>query len=127
PRTIVEAVIAYSRQAALDPEQALEDALPLLRQLIGTGLLVAEGADGAKRIDVTLPPGTQVGDCVLIRSIQLLDDSELYQARLQGGGIAALKIARPGHEAVLRPRLDRERLALGRVDGGSAPRLLGSG
>ncbi len=127
PRTIVEAVIAYSRQAALDPEQALEAALPLLRQLIGTGLLVSQGADGAKRIDVTLAPGTVVAGCVLIRSIQLLDDSELYQARLPDGGIAALKIARPGHEAVLRPRLDRERLALGRLDGGGAPRLIGSG
>jgi serine/threonine-protein kinase len=127
PRTIVQAVIAYSRKAALDPELTLEDALPLLRQLIGTGLLVSEGADGAKRIDVTLAPGTVVAGCAIIRCIQVLDDSELYQARAPNGEAVALKIARPGHEAVLRPRLERERMALDRLGGIGAPRLLGGG
>ncbi len=57
PHTIVQAVIAYSRKIKLDPEQALDDAMPLLRQLIGTGLLVPEGDDGAKRIDTSFEAG----------------------------------------------------------------------
>jgi len=127
PRTVVQAVIAYSRDARLDPEHTLEQALPLLRQLIATGLLVPESSDGAKRIDATLAPGAGVGGYRVMRVIQLLDDSELYQARAANGACAALKLARRGHETTMRPRLVREAKALRRLAGAAAPELLAEG
>ena len=126
-RTIVQAVIAYARREKLDPEATLEEALPLLRQLIATGMLVPEGDEGADRIEATLFPGAQIADYCIVRSIQILDDSELYQARDAAGSFVALKIARSSCVAAMRPKLARESAALKRIDGTAAPKLLAEG
>jgi hypothetical protein len=127
PRTIVQAVIAHSRAENLDPEATLEEALPLLRQLIASGLLVPEGLDGADPIEATLPAGAQVAGYRVVRCIQVFDDSELYQARDTAGSFIALKMARKGHLPAMRLKFARESNALRRLDGAAAPRLVAEG
>jgi serine/threonine protein kinase len=46
PRQIVEAVILYARQRQLEPDAVLEDAYPLLRSLVDSGVLVPAGESG---------------------------------------------------------------------------------
>jgi serine/threonine protein kinase len=123
-RTIVQAVLAFSRAQDLNPERTLEEALPMLRQLIADGLLVPEGSQEAERIAPTLEPETFFADFQILRCIQLLDDSELYQARSGKGGFVALKLARPGHEEALGPRLAREAAVLRQLDGIINPALV---
>ncbi len=80
PRTIVQAVLRHARESGLDPETTLEESLPLLRQLIAAGMLVPEGDEAANRIEATLRPGDVVAGYRIVRNVQVLDDSELYQA-----------------------------------------------
>ena len=127
PKTIVQAIISYSRSNNADPEQTLEDSLPLLRQLIGSGLLLPEGAQEARRIEAAYQTGAGVGPFRIVRGIQVLDDSELYQARDAAGAFVALKIARDGRGSVLQPRLDREASVLRHLGGAVSPRLLDRG
>jgi serine/threonine-protein kinase len=124
PKTIVQAIISYSRNNNSDPERILEDSLPLLRQLIGSGLLLPEGSQDAQRIEAAYAVGAQAGPYRIVRGIQVLDDSELYQARDSTGAFVALKIAREGRGPVLQSRLDREASVLRHLGGAFTPRLL---
>jgi eukaryotic-like serine/threonine-protein kinase len=127
PKTIVQAVISYSRSNEADPERTLEDSLPLLRQLIGSGLLLPEGAHEALRIEAAYATGADVGAFRIIRCIQVLVDSELYQARDSSGAFVALKIARHGHIPAMQQRLEREASVLRHLGGTVSPRLLDHG
>ena len=124
PRTIVQVVALFSRKHQIDPEQTLEEALPVLRHVIAAGLLVPEDAEAVKRIRPTLEPGGCFAGYRLLQCIQALDDSELYQARHSDGTCVALKLARLGREEVLKPRLEREVAVLQRLDGFFNPTLL---
>jgi eukaryotic-like serine/threonine-protein kinase len=95
PRTIVEAVLRFARAQGASPEATLDDAYPLLERLIAAGFLVAEGADDASGIRPSLAPGEHAGCWEVVEAVQVLDDTELYQAT-DGERYAALKIERPG-------------------------------
>jgi serine/threonine protein kinase len=95
PRTIVEAVLRFARAQGASPEATLDDAYPLLERLIAAGFLVAEGADGAAGIHPSLAPGDRAGCWEVIETVQVLEDTELYQVT-DGERYAALKIERPG-------------------------------
>ena len=123
PTTIVQAVISYSRQHEADPERTLEDSLPLLRQLIGSGLLLPEGAREARRIEAAYATGAKAGAFRIVRCVQVLEDSELYQARDSDGAFVALKIAREGRAAAMQRRLDGEASVLRHLGGAASPRL----
>ncbi len=127
PRTVVQAVLTYSRSHGADPERTLEDSLPLLGQLLGSGLLVPEGSAAARPIAASWPVGAMVGPYRIVRALQVLDDSEIFQARADDGGFVALKVARAEHAAPMRRRLDGEEAALRRLAGSVAPPVLGAG
>jgi serine/threonine-protein kinase len=127
PRTIVQAILSYSQTYEADPERTLEDAVPLLRQMLNSGLLMPEGSEEARRIAVTFAAGTEIGSFRVTRCVQTLDDSELYQARDANGKFVALKIARKEHTDWVQPRWDREVAALRRLDGVASPRLVDHG
>src|SRR4029078_5381614 len=57
PSTIVEAVLRYSLARAVDPQETLEQAYPMLQALLSSGLLVPEGDAGASAIQPSLFPG----------------------------------------------------------------------
>lgn len=108
PQTIVAAVIAHSRANGEDPEALLEAAFPLLREVVSAGLLLPEDALGARPIAGALRVGEQLGDWLILRSVNLLDDSELLQARHADGRIAALKVAHAECRGPMRERLIAE-------------------
>jgi eukaryotic-like serine/threonine-protein kinase len=128
PRTIVDAVIRYSRAQGLDPEETLVEAYPLLERLLSAGFLVREGSEEASGIAATLQPGDRIAGFEVLECVQSLEDAEVYQVRKsevrEGTVIAALKIEREGRAQDL---LKREARVLAHLDGGPAPRLLGEG
>jgi eukaryotic-like serine/threonine-protein kinase len=127
PKTIVEAVIGYSHAKKADPEQILDEAFPVIRQIISNRLLLAEGSEEARRIQATLDPGDHIAGNDVLRCVQLLEDSEIYQIKRPDGRAAALKILRPGSREGIQPRLEREADILKHLDGRVNPSLLETG
>jgi serine/threonine-protein kinase len=125
PRTIVEAVIRYSRSREADPQETLEQAYPLLQKLVGSGFLVPEADDGAGGIHPSLEPGGEVAGFEVVECIQGLEDTELYQVR-KGRAVAALKIERPS-SAGKTGLFEREAAILQHLDGRGTPWLLEAG
>jgi serine/threonine-protein kinase len=125
PTRIVDALIADGDQR--DPREALAEAFPLLRACYEDRILVPAHSPDAARIAPSFDKGERIADYVIIRSVMVLEDSELYQVRNAGGQISALKIARSGAEGRLRAAMRQECLALRLLRGRDAPRFRESG
>ena len=129
PRTVVEAVISYSRAHEADPEAVLEQCYPMIESLLAAGFLAEAGSAEADDIQPSLAPGEEIAGFEVLGCVQTLEDTELYQART-GGRAAALKIersaaaGREGHGGAL---FEREAAILRHLDGTGAPRLLATG
>jgi serine/threonine-protein kinase len=94
PTTIVDAVIRYSRSTGLDPENLLEISFPLLESLINSDWLVDATSSEINSPQPSLVPGTEVLGWKILRCIQLLEDTEIYQVIDERGKLAALKLLR---------------------------------
>jgi len=127
PNTIGQAIAHYSRAVNSDPEQTLEDALPMLTQLIGWRLLVPPNSEEAEEIQASFQPGVTAVDCEVLQCIQALEDSEIYQVRRPAGTIAALKILRSGSNAEGCRMLEREGAVLRHLAGTVSSVLLDAG
>lgn len=127
PRTIVDAVIRYSRAREVDPEKTLEEAFPMLQGFVRSEVLLPADSERAGAIEATLEVGGRVLDSEVLRCLQVLEDTELYQVRRPDGREAALKIVRPGFGDGLRRAYGREAAILRHLDGAAAPRLLEEG
>lgn len=127
PQLAVEAVLAYARRHGLDPRQVLAGAFPMLRDCFNARFLVTAGSPEASAIQPSLPRGELLDGWTVLRSVQVLEDSEVYQVRGLGGEIAALKLLRPSGPRAARVLLDREAMVLQRLGGDLGPRLLGRG
>jgi serine/threonine-protein kinase len=126
PQTIVAAVIRYSRAREIDPEKTLEDAFPMLQGFVQSQVLLPADSQRAGKIEATLEAGGRILGFEVLRCLQVLEDTELYQVRRQDGQEAALKIVRPGF-GDLRRAYGREAAILKHLDGVAAPRLLEEG
>jgi serine/threonine protein kinase len=127
PNTIVEAVISFSREQEMDPEQTLIEAFPMIQQFVQARLLVSVDSAEAHQIEPSLATDDQIAEFDVLRCIQALEDTELYQVRFNQGTLAALKIERPGRAGEMRGMLDREAAILRHLDGSINPTLLQTG
>ncbi|HEV8598321.1 MAG TPA: lanthionine synthetase LanC family protein [Gemmatimonadales bacterium] len=124
---VVEAVSSYAAPRALDAEQVLTAAFPLLRDCFNDRYLIPEFSPDAASILPTRERGDWIGPFEVLRLLQLRDDTELYQARGQGGELVAVKLVRPGRSADTGPMLAREAATLRQLGGAGAPRLVRQG
>lgn len=127
PSTIVEAVIRLSRRLQEDPETVLSQSYPTLRQFLVGGHLVSVDSKRAKPHQLALAVGERLADGAVVRCVRVLDDTEVYQLALNGGGLAALKVLRGDRSERARAALRREAHVLSLIDGRVSPRLLGEG
>jgi eukaryotic-like serine/threonine-protein kinase len=139
PRTIVDAVIRWSRAHDADPETTLEEAYPLLQGLLDAGFLVPAGAPEAAGILPSLRPGEEIAGWTVRECVRGLEDTEVYLVEaasppwppspiaLPSPGFAALKIERPSPAGSLGGLLVREGAILSALAGEGAPRLLAAG
>jgi eukaryotic-like serine/threonine-protein kinase len=127
PITIVQAVIHYSREKQTDPEQTLEEAYPLLERLAQSRWLVPPQSEEALQIQPSLEIGSRISEAEVLGAVQILEDTELYQARTPDGQLAALKILRPNAGPEVARMFDREAAILERLNGSVSPKLLGCG
>lgn len=121
PTPIAEAVLAYSLARALDAAETLENAFPLLQKLVNAHVLVPEGSERAKSIESTLEPGVTFAGVKVLRCVQVLEDTEVYQAEAETGRLVALKMERPGVRSEVRHAIEREAEILERLSGEASP------
>jgi eukaryotic-like serine/threonine-protein kinase len=124
PSTIVDVVIRYSRRHGLDPERVLDDSYPTLLSFLKEGYLVLPGTEEARLRAATFTVGDRVANGVVLRCLHALEDSEIYQLALDGGGLAALKVQPESGPAAGHAVFLREAAVLRHLDGVDAPRLL---
>lgn len=127
PKTIVEAVIGYSRATKTNPEKMLEDAFPMIQRFLQSRILVPADSDEVNQIVPNFDFGDQVAGCEVIRCIQVLEDTELYQVKYNSDELAALKILRPNSSRQAQHMFDRETAILRLLDGSINPMLLEAG
>lgn len=125
PSTIAAAVARFSKVRKIDAELVLEEALPMLLALIRSGLLVPSDSNGHAAIVQTRAPIGLLGHWRMVRSVQSLEDSEIYQVRAPDGAVGALKIGISGPQT--RRAIEREAKLLQRLGGTVTPTLLEAG
>ena len=132
PRSIVEAVILFAHEKRADANEVLESAYPFLKGMVQRQVLVAANASEAQSeaepAQWTAGTRLPIGD--IVRSLQVLDDSEVYQIAPPDGERAILKVERPRNAALVDgdpARLRHEAQVLAYLDGRVAPRLLEQG
>jgi eukaryotic-like serine/threonine-protein kinase len=129
PRTIVEAVVLFSKARGVDGSAVLEDAYHLVRRLMEQDFIRAPGAAETPDAQAVTPKrmrGDRVGEAEILRLLHLVEDTELYLARDADCGPCVLKMERsanPGVEALFR----REATVLQHLAGEVGPRLLRTG
>jgi len=126
-KRVADGILAYASREGLDPELVLQQAFPLLRDCFNAAFLVPAGSPEAAPILATRARGDAIGRFRVLRCVQLRDDTELYQCRGRDGGVAAVKLLRPGAESHGTPQLRREAAVLRRLAGRGAPALLAEG
>ncbi|HEV8612636.1 MAG TPA: lanthionine synthetase LanC family protein [Gemmatimonadales bacterium] len=124
---VSEAVVRYANRQGGDPELLLTEAFPLLHDCFKGRFLVPANSPDAARILPSRERGDRIGRFAVLRCLQVLDDTELYQARGPGGALAAVKLARPGSAGETAGMLTREAAALRHLNGSGHPRFLACG
>ncbi len=127
PKKIVEAVIRYSLANGADPRQTLQNAFPVLQQLITAGLLVPADSSAVEKVELTLDAGDRVDRFSVVCPVHILEDVELYQALADDGTTVALKIARPEVGPGIGRMLAGEAAILRLIDGAVSPVLVATG
>ncbi len=126
-RRIVDAVIEYATARGAEPALVLEQSWPALKPFLASRLLVPSDSPAVDPIEQSLEVGAHVGGYELRACVQVLEDTELYQARAPEGQVVAVKLARPGAGARTLRDLEHEASVLRRLDGSPSPRLLATG
>lgn len=127
PSTIVDAVVRFSAARGLDARQVLGDAFELLRACVNSKLLVVAGSEESRKIAASFSAGDKIGEFEVVRCMQVLEDTELYEAR-RGEETAAIKLGRAARAAVMRAALEREAAVIDMIEGtAGAPRVLARG
>lgn len=126
PSTIAQAVARFSRGKAVSAERLLEEALPLLQSLIAEQLLVGVDSIESQGLQHSLGDEDSVDGWAVVRCIQALDDTEVYQTRGPAGQLSALKIGRSGVDSAGRS-IAREARILSRLDSAVTARFFATG
>jgi len=120
PTRIVDAIVGYCEVQGLGPRETLIAAYPMFKALVSDGLLVGAEQLAPEASVSLLAPGHPFEMGTVVRCLRHLDDTEVYEVQLSGGGRAALKVGRnTGVRA-----LAREARFLRTMEGEIAPRLL---
>lgn len=123
PRTLVEAVVESSRNLGRDPRIWFDQLLPHLGKFVRNRVLVPAGSEDEKEVRAQFESGALVAGWTIVRCVNLVEDTELYEVRNAGLRPAALKIAR----FPLRDVFENESEILHHLDSSIAPRLLDTG
>lgn len=116
PKTIVQAVIEHARESALDTEQTLVALVPALERMLSARWLIPHDAADAGAINPRYQAGEKLGQYTIVRCIQSVTDTDVYQAAGEDGAAVAIKLLRPEADATARSLFANEVRVLQRMD-----------
>lgn len=125
PMEVSRAIINCARRWNSDPAELLRESFPLLKECYNSHFLVPANSPEAESTLPSRDRGDRIGRFRVLRCLQVIDETEVYQARDRDGSSVAIKLARPGHTG--RARYRHEAAALEHLDGVVAPRLIAQG
>lgn len=99
PQTIVHAVIAHAQQHQLDPKRTLVELVPALERAIRARWLVPPDSADASLLAPRYRPEDRIGEYTVVRCLQSLHDTDVYQAVDAAGTFVAIKVLRPEADA----------------------------
>jgi serine/threonine-protein kinase len=130
PRTLVDAVILFAREQHKEANDVLESAYPFLKNMVQRRVLVRADSLELDTADESAgwTAGTRLTVGEIVRTLQVLDDTEVYLIKRPDQTHAILKLARHGSVPGGDPgRTRREARVLQWLDGRLGPRLLEDG
>jgi eukaryotic-like serine/threonine-protein kinase len=95
PRTVVDALIKYSRQSSRDPGEVLDEAFGPIKHLVWSGFLTQASSPRSTPIKPLLAPGDEAGGFRVLCGVKVSNETEMYQAATSSGLLGAVKILRP--------------------------------
>ena len=123
-KTLAQAIRDFSQANQRDPNEVLESAFPLIQQLVNTQMLLPADSPQAGRIEASLENNASLGELRILFCVQVLQDTEIYQALDAEGKVVAVKLARPQAGPLTTYMLAREASILHRLAGELTPALL---
>lgn len=127
PATIADAIIRFSQTEQASAAEVLNEAFPVLRTFVETGILLPSDSQLLSRIDFLLKPGDLVGDLTVDQAVSVVLDTEVYRARTSDGAFLALKLGRRGSEDRMSAMLSHEAAILTLLDSSCSPGLIAQG
>jgi eukaryotic-like serine/threonine-protein kinase len=127
PKSIIAAVLSYSQSADVDPHRVLGEAYPILRSLLQAGVLVPVQSVAVRPLTPSLSPGELFATVEVRHAVQILSDTEVYQATADNGATVALKVARADASASANHQLQHEAEILDHLRGTISPALYDAG
>ncbi len=124
--TIVQALMRFCQQRGLEAEQTLEAVFPVLQQLLKSQILVPGDSALAERTSPRLRVGQIVGNFAIVRCVQSLPDTDLYEATAADGKRVAIKLQRKCSPGEFSGLLDNEISILRHLKHNVGPRFLTS-
>lgn len=111
----------------IDAQQVLNDSFPVIQEFVNAGLLLPADSVDVEAVETVFSRGDRIDRFTIVRCVQLLRDTEVYQAQDASGHLAALQVSRLGSQSFAGWMLDNEARLLDYLEGQDVPRLLGSG
>ncbi|RSN04870.1 hypothetical protein DMB42_29185 [Nonomuraea sp. WAC 01424] len=121
PMSLTEAVVTFGVRHRADPHLVLDDAFPVVRELIGAGFLVPAAGVGGASGDVP----DRVGDYAVRRLVQRLPDLTVVRAHAPDGTEVAIKLPSDPFDENSRSALRHEAAVLRLAQGCRVPALAG--
>ena len=127
PGTIAEVLIRHSQERQRDPQEVLRETFPTLELLVQSRFLVDADSAYALRSDRgVLDSGDRLDDLLILRPLQRMEDTEVFQVQLADERLGALKIGCAGFFSATK-RLAHEGDILRFLAGDHGPEVLAIG
>ncbi len=125
-RAAIDAIEELARSEGQPVQKVLPGAMALIVRWRQSGVLVDGDAPRAEPAPA-IPSLASIGPYRVKRLVRSGVSTELYLVENAAQELSLLKISNPGHEATVAQQLEREALAMQRLDGLCAPSLLERG
>jgi len=127
PATIPTVIANFCKDKQEHAEQILQDALPILLDLVRSSILVSEYHEGIELVGYQFAVGDYIAHYEITQQLQLFSDSEVYQAIDEQKNIFAIKVVRPNAPESITEKLQHEAAVLQRVGSSNSVRLVAQG
>ena len=127
PRTVLEAVFRHALLTGRPAEHVLQTAYPALNRLIELRFLAPYDRDQPVALGPQYRPQERIQSFEVVRCVQSLGDTEVYEAQGSENRRLALKIEGREPKATTRAMLEREAAVLRHLGNAASPRLVDVG